>query len=73
MRTKNKMYHKKARKLLSSAGLIKQKEGQGYYHFYSEKELNALLRKSKFKRINYYRTFGDQVNLAVAIKEQGLL
>lgn len=67
--TKNTKDLEKARKLLSSAGMIKQKESQGYYEFYSEKDLTNLLVKAGFKDVECYRTFGNQVNLAIAIKK----
>ncbi|MCL5238191.1 MAG: methyltransferase domain-containing protein [Nitrospirae bacterium] len=58
----------KAKKLLSSAGMIRIKESQGHYRFYSEKQIALLLRKAGFKNIRCIRSFGNQANLAVAIK-----
>jgi ubiquinone/menaquinone biosynthesis C-methylase UbiE/esterase/lipase len=66
--TKSKKDIENARRLLSSAGMIKIKESQGYYRFYSEENLIQLLRRARFRNIKCYRTFGNQINLAVAIK-----
>ncbi|MBI4838936.1 MAG: methyltransferase domain-containing protein, partial [Nitrospirae bacterium] len=66
--TKNRRELERARKLLSDAGIIKQKESQGYYQFYSEKELIQLLKKTSFKNIKCYRAFGNQANIAFASK-----
>ncbi len=57
-----------ARRLLSSAGRIKQKEGEGHYHFFSERELLALMIAAGLERVKICRSFGNQANVAVAIK-----
>lgn len=57
-----------ARKLLSSAGQIKQKEGEGHYQFFSERELTALMIATGLERVRVHRSFGNQANVAVAIK-----
>jgi len=67
--TKSKKEIEEARKLLSYAGRIKQKESEGYYQFYSEKDLNELLEKAGFRDIKCYRTLGNQVNVAVAMRK----
>jgi len=59
---------KEARKLLSSAGKIKQKESEGYYKFFNEEELKIIMRNSWFKKIKIYRSFGDQANVVIATK-----
>jgi len=60
---------KEARKLLSSAGKIKQKESEGHYKFFNEEELKIIMENSRFKEIKIHRSFGDQANVAVATKE----
>jgi len=57
-----------ARDLLRAAGRIKEKEYQGHYHFFSEKELISLLTKAKGKAIRVYRSFANQANVACAEK-----
>lgn len=59
---------RKAVELLNSAGMIKLKESQGHYQFFSEEQLTDLLKKAKFRNIRCCRTFGDQANLAVGVK-----
>lgn len=49
-----------ARLLLSNAGKIRQKESEGHYQFFSEKNLIKLFIKAKAINIKDYRTFGDQ-------------
>lgn len=66
---KNKKEIEDARNLLSGAGRIKQKESQGHYQFYSDNDLVKLLKKVKFSDIKCYRAFGNQVNMAIAIKK----
>lgn len=56
------------RNLLSSAGKIRHKEKQGHYHFFSEEELEKLMKDAGFKQIKVYRAFGNQANVAVAEK-----
>ncbi len=56
------------RNLLSSAGKIKHKEKQGHYKFFSEKELEQMMKKAGYSEISVYRAFGNQANVAVARK-----
>lgn len=57
-----------ARRLLSSAGQIRKKEGEGHYKFFSEKELKALLVACGCRNIETHRSFGNQANLVEATK-----
>lgn len=57
-----------ARRLLSNAGRIRQKEGEGHYHFFSERELMALMIAAGLERVKIHRSFGNQANVAVAAK-----
>ena len=57
-----------ARDLLRAAGRIKEKEYQGHYRFFSEKELISLLTKAEGKSIKVYRSFANQANVAAAEK-----
>lgn len=57
-----------ARRLLSNAGQIRQKEGEGHYSFYSEKELTALMVAIGGEKVKAQRSFGNQANVAVASK-----
>jgi SAM-dependent methyltransferase len=57
-----------ARRLLSNAGRIRQKEGEGHYHFFSERELMALMIAAGLERVKVYRSFGNQTNVTVAAK-----
>ena len=57
-----------ARMVLSNAGLIKHKEAQGFYQFFSESQLVELLRDVGCDNIKVFRAFGDQANVAVAEK-----
>ena len=57
-----------ARRLLSSAGRIRQKEGEGHYAFYSEKELTALMVAIGGEGVQVRRSFGNQANVVVATK-----
>jgi len=66
--TKNEKEVEEARKLLSSAGKIKQKESGGYYQFFSSEELSAIMAKAGANNIKIYRSFGNQANIAVASK-----
>lgn len=59
-----------ARRLLSAAGKIKEKENIGYYQFFSEEELEDMLTKAGFSNIEIYRSFGNQANVTVV--EKGL-
>jgi SAM-dependent methyltransferase/alpha-beta hydrolase superfamily lysophospholipase/ribosome-associated toxin RatA of RatAB toxin-antitoxin module len=57
-----------ARRLLSEAGSIRQKEGMGCYHFFAEKELKFILLAAGAKKVKTYRSLGNQVNVAEATK-----
>lgn len=57
-----------ARKLLSSAGKIKRKEGEGHYHFFSDKELKFILLATGGKNLKTFRSLCNQINVAVATK-----
>lgn len=57
-----------ARRLLSNAGQIRRKEGEGHYSFYSEKELIALMVAIGGEQVKVHRSFGNQANVAVASK-----
>jgi len=59
---------RQARMVLSNAGLIKHKEAEGFYQFFSEFQLTDLLQKIGCHRIVSFRSFGDQANVAVAEK-----
>jgi SAM-dependent methyltransferase/pimeloyl-ACP methyl ester carboxylesterase len=59
---------KQARSLLRAAGQIKVKEDCGIYAFFSEDELIALVREAGFTKWEVHRSFGDQVNLLMAIR-----
>jgi ubiquinone/menaquinone biosynthesis C-methylase UbiE/esterase/lipase len=61
--TENQEELEEARKLLSAAGRIKQKEGAGIYKFFSEEELLELLGDGG--ELSSVRTFADQVNAAI--------
>lgn len=56
------------RKLLSSAGKIRHKEKQGIYQFFSEGELEKLMLGAGFTSIKFFRSFGNQANVVVGIK-----
>ncbi len=58
----------RARKLLSGAGIIKQKEKEGHYKFFSDEELARLLAEAGFINIKTQRAFSDQVIIATADK-----
>lgn len=57
-----------ARRLLSNTGRIRQKESEGHYSFYSDKELMALMVAIGGEKVKAYRSFGNQVNVVVATK-----
>jgi len=65
-RTENQEELEEARKLLSAAGRIKQKEGAGIYKFFSEDDLMGLLSQAKNRGV--IRTFADQVNVLIIRK-----
>lgn len=58
-----------ARKLLSCAGAIKQREGVGHYYFFSERSLQDLMRKVGLTCEKPRRAFGNQANVIVGVKE----
>jgi len=64
----NKKEIEDARLLLDSAGKIEEKENTGYYQFFSEDELRALLLESGGINVKTYHSFGNQANIAVAEK-----
>lgn len=66
--SKDKATLSRARKLLHSAGAIKQKEKDGYYRFFSEEELEELLLETGFTNISVRQVFSNQIFLAVAQK-----
>lgn len=51
---------KEARKLLSNAGRIRQKEGEGRYQFFSKMELMAMLATVRARAIEGRMSFGNQ-------------
>jgi len=55
-----------ARSVLNNAGMIKHKEAEGYYQFFSETELRDLLVEAGGSHTQVFRSFGDQANVAVA-------
>jgi SAM-dependent methyltransferase/alpha-beta hydrolase superfamily lysophospholipase len=55
-----------ARLVLNNAGMVKHKEAEGYYQFFSEVELQDLLVRAGASNIQTLRSFGDQANIAVA-------
>jgi ubiquinone/menaquinone biosynthesis C-methylase UbiE/alpha-beta hydrolase superfamily lysophospholipase len=57
-----------ARMVLSNAGLIRYKEAEGFYQFFSESQIEELLRDVGCKNISVYRSFGDQANVAIGEK-----
>lgn len=58
-----------ARKLLNNSGMIKYKETEGFYNFFSEKELINLLMNTGAKNIKTYKSFSNQANIIVAEKD----
>lgn len=59
--TENDEELEEARKLLSAAGRIKQKESAGIYKFFSEDELLELCKLGKKKKV--IRVFANQTNI----------
>jgi SAM-dependent methyltransferase/ribosome-associated toxin RatA of RatAB toxin-antitoxin module/dienelactone hydrolase len=57
-----------ARKMLSESGKIKQKESAGYYRFFSDSELVAIMVAASFKRVRVFKSFANQANVVVAEK-----
>jgi ubiquinone/menaquinone biosynthesis C-methylase UbiE len=66
--TEDPLEIEEGRQLLNNAGLIKEKEAAGIYHFYSEKELREIARKAGFYRARTFRSFSNQANLVIAYK-----
>ena len=60
-----------ARRLLSSAGRIHQKEVEGLYRFFSEGALRALVARSGGSNIRSFQVFGDQAFLVACSKQNG--
>ncbi|MFO0702121.1 MAG: hypothetical protein U0236_23150, partial [Nitrospira sp.] len=58
------------RRLLDNSGRIKEREGEGTFHFHYQTELESLLRAAGVSRPRIYSTFGNQALVAVA--EKGL-
>lgn len=57
-----------ARKLLSCAGAIKQREGVGHYYFFSERSLQGFMQRAGLSCGRPLRAFGNQANVLVGIK-----
>jgi len=68
LETENEEDIEEARKLLNAAGKIKQKEGEGHYQFFSEKELKEIVIKAGGRNPKVVRTFANQANIIVAEK-----
>jgi len=66
--TENQEELEEARKLLSAAGRIKQKENAGIYTFFSEEELKQMFERINAKNIEIARSFSNQSNLIVGEK-----
>jgi len=60
-----------ARRLLSSAGKVQQKEVEGLYRFFSEGALRALVARSGGVDIKSFQVFGDQAYLVACSKQIG--
>ena len=56
------------RRLLDNSGRIKEREGEGTFHFHYQTELESLLRAAGVSRPRVYSTFGNQALIAVAEK-----
>lgn len=56
------------RRLLDNSGRIKEREGEGTFHFHYQGELESLLRAAGVARPRVYSTFGNQALIAVAEK-----
>ena len=68
-KTQNKKDIEEAKKLFTESGKIKYKEEMGHYKFFSEEELKSLIAKVRGKRVETYRSFGNQANLVFAEKD----
>ena len=56
------------RRLLDNSGRIKEREGEGTFHFLYQAELESLLRAAGGSRPRVYSTFGNQALIAVSDK-----
>lgn len=56
------------RRLLDNSGRIKEREGEGVFHFLHQAELEGLLRAAGVSHPRVYSTFGNQALIAVADK-----
>lgn len=56
------------RLLLDNSGRIKEREGEGMFHFHYQAELESLLRAAGVPHPRVYSTFGNQALIAVAGK-----
>jgi SAM-dependent methyltransferase len=56
------------RRLLDNSGRIKEREGEGIFHFQYQAELEGLLRAAGVTHPRVYSTFGNQALIAVADK-----
>lgn len=56
------------RRLLDNSGRIKEREGEGIFHFHYQAELESLLRAAGVTHPRVYATFGNQALIAVADK-----
>ncbi len=56
------------RRLLDNSGRIKEREGEGTFHFHYQAEFEGLLRAAGVARPRVYSTFGNQALIAVADK-----
>jgi len=68
-KTENQEELEEARKLLSAAGRIKQKESAGFYKFYSEEELIRMIKKTNNKDVKTVRAFANQANIITVQKK----
>jgi len=59
-----------ARLLLGAAGKIKTKEGQGYYVFFSERQLKSMFSRLRAVNVKDYRALADQAVVIASEKPQ---
>ncbi len=57
-----------ARELLRAASMIKVKEEQGYYTFYSAEELSEMMKAAGFVHLQVFTSFGNQAVVVRAEK-----
>ncbi len=57
-----------AQTLLNNAGLIEEKEDQGYYTFFSDQQLTALVQEAGGIILSNGRSFANQANVLLARK-----